>query len=307
MYIGSKEFESGHTYIMGILNVTPDSFSDGGKYDDADKALKHIEEMIKDGADVIDIGGESTRPGYERISEAEEIERIAPVIEKAKEHFDIPLSIDTYKPEVAEEALRLGAHLINDIWGLKGENLKFVKDNGQIFLEMASVIAKYNASCCIMHNRLMPEETFNRRTAESNTGRILATRSSCEKGILDRDIVNEVTYDLGQSLKAAYDAGIDKDRIVLDPGVGFGKTYEENLGVLKYLRDICKAFDVPMLLGTSKKSVIGLTLGLGKDERTEGTLATTARAVECGCMFVRVHEVKENARFIKMYEAILAD
>lgn len=307
MYIGSKEFESGHTYIMGILNVTPDSFSDGGKYDDADKALKHIEEMIKDGADVIDIGGESTRPGYERISEAEEIERIAPVIEKAKEHFDIPLSIDTYKPEVAEEALRLGAHLINDIWGLKGENLKFVKDNGQISFEMASVIAKYNASCCIMHNRLMPEETFNRRTAESNTGRILATGLSCEKGIPDRDIVNEVTYDLGQSLKAAYDAGIDKNRIVLDPGVGFGKTYEENLGVLKYLRDICKAFDVPMLLGTSKKSVIGLTLGLGKDERTEGTLATTARAVECGCMFVRVHEVKENARFIKMYEAILAD
>ncbi len=307
MYIGSKEFESGHTYIMGILNVTPDSFSDGGKYDDADKALKHIEEMIKDGADVIDIGGESTRPGYERISEAEEIERIAPVIEKAKEHFDIPLSIDTYKPEVAEEALRLGAHLINDIWGLKGENLKFVKYNGQISLEMASVIAKYNASCCIMHNRLMSEETFNRRTAESNTGRILATGSSCEKGIPDRDIVNEVTYDLGQSLKAAYDAGIDKDRIVLDPGVGFGKTYVENLGVLKYLRDICKAFDVPMLLGTSKKSVIGLTLGLGKDERSEGTLATTARAVECGCMFVRVHEVKENARFIKMYEAILAD
>ena len=307
MYIGNKEFVSGHTYIMGILNVTPDSFSDGGKYADADTALKHIEEMIKDGADVIDIGGESTRPGYERISEAEEIERIAPVIERAKEHFDIPLSIDTYKPEVAEEALRLGAHLINDIWGLKGENLKYVRNDGAILPDMASVIAKHNASCCIMHNRLMAEETFQRRTAESNTGKILSTGASGEKGLPDRSIVTAVAGDLEQSLKAAYDAGIDKNRIILDPGVGFGKTYEENLGVLKYLKDICNAFDVPMLLGTSKKSVIGLTLGLGKDERTEGTLATTARAVECGCMFVRVHEVKENARFIKMYEAILAD
>ena len=303
MIIGNKTFTPGRTYIMGILNVTPDSFSDGGKYNSPDNALKHIEEMINDGADLIDIGGESTRPGYERISDQEEIDRIAPVIEASLKNFDIPLSIDTYKPGVAREALRLGADLINDIWGLKGENLIQTKPN------MASVIAEYNAACCIMHNRIMNEALLSNRTVESNTGKLTQKtlengKSSEKRGTVDKNIVDAVVKDLSESLNIALTAGIDKNRILLDPGVGFGKTYEENLGVLKYLSNICQSFDVPMLLGTSRKSVIGLTLGLDKTERLEGTLATTARAVETGCLFVRVHDVKENARFIKMYEAI---
>lgn len=298
MYIGNRQFVNGHTYVMGILNVTPDSFSDGGKYNKVDAALKHIETMIGDGADVIDIGGESTRPGYQKISDSEEIERIAPVIEKALSLYDIPLSIDTYKPVVAEEALKLGAHLINDIWGLKGENLNDAR--------MAPVIAKYKAACCIMHNRVMLEETSKKRTEESRTNEHSTEAERGERIQPDFEIVKSVIDDLSESLKIAFDAGVDREKIILDPGVGFGKTYEENLGVLRYLPEICNAFDIPMLLGTSKKSVIGLTLKLDKNERLEGTLATTARAIEAGCMFVRVHDVKENARFIKMYESIRA-
>ncbi|MBR4343330.1 MAG: dihydropteroate synthase [Lachnospiraceae bacterium] len=275
MIVGNKVFESGHTYVMGILNVTPDSFSDGGKFNVLDNALRHIEEMINDGADIIDIGGESTRPGYERIGEQEEIERIAPVFEAAAKRFDIPFSIDTYKPEVAGEAVKLGALLINDIWGLKGENLTF-PDSG-----MAKVIADSGVACCIMHNRNLVENEL--------TG---------------SDIVSSVISDLTESLEIASKYGIPDDKILLDPGIGFGKTYEENIACIKHLEEICKAFEYPMLLGTSRKSVIGLTLNLDKSERMEGTLATTARAVESGCMFVRVHDVKENARFIKMLEAV---
>ena len=297
MYIGNKEFVLGHTYVMGILNVTPDSFSDGGMYNDTDKALRHIEAMISNGVDVIDIGGESTRPGYRRISESEEIERIAPVIERAVKNFDISLSIDTYKPDVAREALKLGAHLINDIWGLKGENLK--SSDG---LKLASIIAEFGASCCIMHNRMMNGALSQRRTEESRTNKIVS--ASTENGIPDDIIVGIIEKELTESLKTAYDAGIDKNRILLDPGVGFGKTYEENLGVLKYLPEIVETFDRPMLLGTSNKSVIGLALGVEKNDRLEGTLATTARAVESGCLFVRVHDVKANARLIKMLEKI---
>ena len=294
MKIGNRQFNNDHTYIMGILNVTPDSFSDGGKYNDVDKALKHIREMIKDGADIIDIGGESTRPGYLKITDQEEIERIAPVIERTIENFDIPISVDTYKPKVAKEALELGANLINDIWGLKGPD-----EHG-----MAKTIKKYGACCCLMHNRLMTADAFKNRTIESITNKHKVEQGDDTKVIPSEKIVDEIIENLKGSLKIAYEAGIDKDKILIDPGVGFGKSYEENLGTLKYLKNIKDAFSLPMLLGTSRKSVIGLTLGLDKDQRLEGTLATTARAVECGCMFVRVHDVKENARFIKMYEAI---
>ena len=295
MIIGNKTFESGHTYIMGILNVTPDSFSDGGKYSTQDNALKHIEDMIKDGADIIDIGGESTRPGYERISEQEEIERIAPVVEAAVKRFDIPLSVDTYKPEVAKEAVKLGAHLINDIWGLKGENLS-VPDSG-----MAKIIAESGVACCIMHNRNLERNSVP--IYSENLAVLKDDKSLSGETLTGSSAI--VIQELRESLDLALKAGIDNERIMLDPGIGFGKTYEDNINVLKDLNKIVKAFDYPMLLGTSKKSVIGLTLNLDKSERTEGTLATTARAVESGCMFVRVHEVKENARFIKMYEAIM--
>ena len=294
MIIGKKTFNPGHTHIMAILNVTPDSFSDGGKYNDVDKAMMRIEEMISEGADIIDIGGESTRPGYLRISDQEEIERIAPVIEKALKSYDIPLSVDTYKPGVAMEALKLGANLINDIWGLKG-------DDGQ---QMASVISEFKAPCCLMHNRLMTEQNFKNRMTESRTNVHVADPNDGEYGKPDTNIAEQVIEELTGSLEIAYKAGIAKDKIMLDPGVGFGKTYEENLGVITYVKRIADAFEYPMLLATSRKSVIGLTLGLEKDERLEGTLATTAKAIDAGCLFVRVHDIKENARFIKMYEAL---
>ncbi|MCR5205049.1 MAG: dihydropteroate synthase [Lachnospiraceae bacterium] len=287
MIIGNRSFTKGHTYIMGILNVTPDSFSDGGNFNSLDRALKHTEQMISDGADVIDIGGESTRPGYVRISENEEIERIAPVIEGIVNNFDIPISVDTYKPLVAKEALKKGAHLINDIWGLKGEDFEEVKNGTS---HMADLIARENAACCLMVNRNLPpvDPSANGINFDSE----------------QKDIVKEVINDLNESLNIAYKAGIDREKILLDPGVGFGKTYEDNVNVIKKLAEICNAFDLPMLLGTSRKSVIGLTLGTDRSERLEGTLATTAKAIEAGCLFVRVHDVKENARFIKMYETI---
>ena len=250
MKIGNREFQTkGHTYVMGILNVTPDSFSDGGKWNDRDRALKHVEEMIAEGMDIVDIGGESTRLGYTLLSDEEEIARVVPMIEAVKANFDIPISLDTYKSGVAEAGIRAGADLINDIWGLKYDN------------RMAEVIAKSGLPCCLMHNR--KEADY-------------------------RDFMQDVAADLADTIHLAEAAGIADEKIILDPGVGFGKTYENNL-----------------LLGCSRKSVIGLTLDLPVTERVEGTLVTTMFGVQKGCMFVRVHDVKENVRTIKMCEAIL--
>jgi len=266
MRIGNKEFlTSGHTYVMGILNVTPDSFSDGGEHNDLDKALFHTERMIKEGADIVDVGGESTRPGHIRISDYEEIERITPIIEKIKQNFDIPISVDTYKAAVARAAIQSGADLINDIWGLQKEN-------------MAELIAEYDIPCCLMHNR---EEQIS----ESES------------------LLKEVSDDMRKILSIAGNAGINNDRIILDPGIGFAKNTTQNLKVLN-----CDNFMMPkgypILLGTSRKSVIGNTLQLPVSERVEGTLVTTVLAVQQEAMFVRVHDVKENIRCIKMMEAI---
>ena len=268
MKIGRREFDTEHhTYIMGILNVTPDSFSDGGKYNQLDAALKHAEEMAADGADILDVGGESTRPGHEQISVQEEIERVVPVIEKLSARFDIPVSIDTYKSQVASAALEAGAVLVNDIWGLKYDE------------RMADVIAKSGAACCLMHNREKPEYV---------------------------NFLPDVLMDLQKSINIAEKAGIAKEKIILDPGVGFGKTYEMNLEIIKQLNCL-KFLEYPILLGTSRKSVIGLTLGLGEDEREEGTLVTTVMGILSGCAFVRVHDVKANKRAIQMAEAILRE
>lgn len=265
--IGTRSFPlKNKTYIMGILNVTPDSFSDGGHYDQLDKALFHTEEMIKEGCDILDIGGESTRPGYCKISEEEEIARTAPVIEAVKARFDIPVSLDTYKYRVAEAGLQAGADLINDIWGLK-------YDEGQ----MARTIAEYGAACCLMHNRKEPEY---------------------------EDFLPDVLQDMRDTLGIAKKAGIADKNIILDPGVGFGKTYAHNLEVLRNLEAFL-ALDYPWLLGTSRKSVIGLTLNLPAGEREEGTLVTTVQAVQAHWNFVRVHNVKANARAIRMMEKIL--
>lgn len=268
MKIGNREFDvQNRTYIMGILNVTPDSFSDGGHYEKTDAALFHAEQMIKDGADLIDIGGESTRPGYTMISAKEEAERILPVIRAVKERFDIPVSVDTYKGFVAECAIREGADLVNDIWGLKYDP------------NMAGIIAKTGTACCLMHNRKKPEYT---------------------------NFFADVIEDLGESVKIAETAGIASDKIILDPGVGFAKSYEQNLEVIRRLFEL-SSLGFPVLLGTSRKSVIGLTLDLAADERVEGTIATTVLAVERGCSFVRVHDVKENARAARMTERILKE
>ena len=266
MIIGKKEFDvKNRTYVMGILNITPDSFSDGGKYNQIDNALRHVENMITDGADIIDVGGESTRPNYQKISDNEEIERVVPVIEAIKRNFDIPISLDTYKSQVALEGIKAGADLINDIWGLKYDN------------NMAFVIARANVCCCLMHNR----ETINYN-----------------------NFMKDVDMDLGESINIAKKAGIANDKIILDPGVGFAKTYEMNIEIIHNLEQL-HMFGLPILLGTSRKSVIGLALNLPADQRLEGTLATTVIGVIKHCAFVRVHDILENSRVIKMTEAIL--
>ncbi|MBO6015783.1 MAG: dihydropteroate synthase [Lachnospiraceae bacterium] len=268
MIIGGKQFDTEHeTYIMGILNVTPDSFSDGGKFIGSDEALWHVGDMIRQGADIIDVGGESTRPGYSMISDAEEIDRTAVIIERIKEEYDIPVSLDTYKSSVAEAGILAGADLINDIWGLKYDE------------KMAGVIAKYGVACCLMHNR---------------------------KEAVYQDFLEDVLRDLRQSVLLARESGIDDKRIILDPGVGFGKDLHQNLLItnrLEYLHEL----GYPILLGTSRKSMIGLTLDLPTDERVVGTVATTVLAVQKGCSFVRVYDVRENQQAIRMARAILAE
>ena len=266
MRIGNREFQTkGHTYVMGILNVTPDSFSDGGKWNDRDRALRHVEEMLAEGADIIDVGGESTRPGYAMLSEEEETARVVPVIEAVKAAFEVPVSLDTYKAKVASAGIAAGADLINDIWGLRYDG------------DMAKLIAGSGLPCCLMHNR---------KNADYHS------------------LVDDVTSDLKGSLRLAEEAGIAEDRIILDPGIGFGKKYEQNLEILHRLETIGK-LGYPLLLGCSRKSVVGLTLELPVEQRLEGTLVTTVFGVLNGCMFVRVHDVKENVRAVKMAEAIL--
>ena len=258
------------TYIMGILNVTPDSFSDGGKFNSIDEALRHALEMVEEGADIIDLGGESTRPGHiyvdvDYVDVDEELKRVIPVVKKLKEELDTPISVDTYKAKVADESLKLGAEMINDIWGLR-------KDK-----DMASVIAKHNAYVCIMHNQDGTE--------------------------YDKDIIESIKEFLLESVDIAIEAGIDKNKIVLDPGIGFGKTYEQNLEVLKRLGEL-KTLGYPILLGTSRKSVIGNTLDLPPQERVEGTIATTVLGIRDGVDIVRVHDVEKNLRAAKMADAI---
>lgn len=266
MKIGKREFaEKGHTYVMGILNVTPDSFSDGGKWNNLDVARKHVQEMLEEGADVIDIGGESTRPGYTLLSDEEEISRVVPAIEMVKKEFDVPISIDTYKSGVARAALEAGADLVNDIWGLKYDD------------KLAEVIARAEVPCCLMHNR--KEADY-------------------------QDFRKDVLEDLKETLALARKAGIKDENIMLDPGVGFGKTYQNNLTIINHMEDLL-TLGYPVLLGTSRKSVIGLTLDLPATERVEGTIVTTVMGVMKGAMFVRVHDIKENVRAIKMTEAIL--
>lgn len=249
---------------MGILNATPDSFSDGGKFNTVDKALYHVSEMIREGASIIDIGGESTRPGHKQISEQEEIERVLPMIEAVKANFDVPVSLDTYKNEVALAGIKAGADMINDIWGLK-------YDGG-----LAKTVAESHVACCLMHNR-------DRKDYQA--------------------LIPEIKTELQESVNIALEAGIMKEKIMIDPGIGFGKTYEQNLEVLNALDTFCE-MGYPVLLGTSRKSVIRLTLDTNATDSVAGTVATTALGVMAGCAFIRVHDVKANMDAVRMVQAI---
>lgn len=280
MRIGSRDFDvRNQTYVMGILNVTPDSFSDGGKWNSMDRALKHVEDMLAEGMDILDIGGESTRPGSDySMPEQEEMERVLPCIEAVKARFDVPISLDTYKSRVAEAGIAVGVDLINDIWGLKWDP------------DMGRVIAEHGVACCLMHNRRAVVREGDGEGTENRFGY--------------QNFLEDVKADLAESAELGRQAGISREQIILDPGVGFAKSYEQNLAILGRL-DSLQSLGYPILLGTSRKSVVGLTLNLPVTERLEGTLATTVLGVLKGCAFVRVHDVKENARAIRMTRAIL--
>ena len=256
---GNKEIILGErTLVMGILNVTPDSFSDGGRYNNLDSAMKQAEKLISEGADIIDVGGESTRPGHVQITSEEEISRVVPIIEKISKNLNTIISIDTYKYDVAEEAIKAGANIINDIWGLQ-------YDKG----EMAELVKKSNLPIIAMHNQ--NDEIYNKDI-------MLVLREFFEK-----------------TFKIADKYGIDRDKIILDPGLGFGKNVEQNIEILSRLNELKDMGSI--LLGASKKRFIGKLLNdLPFDERVEGTVATTVIGIEKGVDIVRVHNVLENKR-----------
>lgn len=253
------------TYIMGILNATPDSFSDGGNYNEVEAAVRHAEEMVKQGAHIIDIGGESTRPGFEKVSEEEELRRVVPIIEAVSSGVNAPISIDTYKAEVAKQAIEAGAHIINDVWGAKAEP------------KIAEVAAHYDVPIILMHNR----DNMNYR-----------------------NFMSDMIFDLYESIKIAKNAGVRDENIILDPGIGFAKTMDQNLEAMRNLEQL-HVLGYPILLGTSRKSFIGHVLDLPVDERVEGTGATVCLGVQKGCAIVRVHDVKEMTRMTKMMDAML--
>lgn len=261
---GQLEFGK-KTLVMGILNVTPDSFSDGGAWFDKEKAVDHALQMQAEGADVIDVGGESTRPGHEPVDAAEEMRRVLPVIEALSGKLSVPISIDTYKAATAEAALEAGAHIINDVWGLQADD------------KMAAVAAKYDCPVILMHNK--------------------------EEAVYE-DLFSEMLQFFEKSIQLALAAGCKRSQIILDPGIGFGKDAGHNLAVMNKLADF-KCFGMPILLASSRKRTIGRVLDLPADERVEGTGATVALGIARGADMVRVHDVKEMVRITKMSDAIV--
>jgi dihydropteroate synthase len=253
------------TYVMGILNVTPDSFSDGGKYTNLDKAIKRAIDMVENGADIIDVGGESTRPGYQPVDPFDEISRVVPVIEKLTKEINVPISVDTSKAIVAEKAIMAGACIINDIWGMqKDEN-------------MAEVVSKTGAGVIIMHNSDSTEYT---------------------------DLMGDIIGFLKKSIKMAENAVVRRESIAVDPGIGFGKTLEHNLEVMRRLKEL-DSLNTPVLIGTSRKSLIGNILELPVNERLEGTAATVTLGIANGADIIRVHDVKEMVRVARMTDAMV--
>lgn len=268
LIVGKRIFELGKkTFLMGILNVTPDSFSDGGHYNLLEKAIEHALQMAEEGADIIDIGGESTRPGHQQVSAEEELQRVLPIINalKKEQSFKLPLSIDTYKARVAEAALDAGAEMLNDVWGLKADPT------------LAATASRYRVPVCLMHNR-------NHTDYE--------------------DLITNVLAELEESIALALEAGINEEKIIVDPGIGFGKDLSQNLEVMLHLKDFGN-LGYPLLLGTSRKSMIGKTLDLPVEERLEGTAATVAYGISAGADIVRLHDVKEMKRVIDMTDAMI--
>lgn len=256
------------TLIMGILNVTPDSFSDGGTHNEVEAAVNHALKMIDEGADLIDVGGESTRPGGAEVSLEEELERVIPVIQALVNHpgIQVPISIDTYKAEVARQALAAGAHLINDVWGFQREP------------EMAKVAATYKVPAVVMHNQV--------GTAYSD------------------DLVSQMRSFFDRTLEIAKEAGMDPDYLILDPGIGFGKTPDQNIELMSRLGEFSD-YGLAILLGTSRKSMIGKILDLPPNERLEGTLATNVLGIAQGVELIRVHDIQAHYRAVKVADAIL--
>jgi dihydropteroate synthase len=258
-------------YTMGILNLTPDSFSDGGYYTDVDLAIKRAKQMVEEGVDIIDVGAESTRPGAKYIEEEEELRRLLPVVERLVKEVEVPISIDTYKPNVAEECLKLGAHIINDIKGLKDDP------------KMAEVVAKYNVPVIIMHIKGTP------KTMQDNPNY--------------DNLIEEIIESLSESVEIGKKAGILEENIILDPGIGFGKTFDGNLEIIDRLGEF-KKLGYPILVGASRKGFIGEILGTPPLERVEGNIAVAVISAYNGASIIRVHEVKETVQALKIVKAV---
>jgi dihydropteroate synthase len=271
--MGGRSLDLGErTFIMGVLNVTPDSFSDGGNFIDPEKAYAQAMKMCEDGADIIDIGGESTRPGAEKVSEEEETARVVPVVERLAKNSEVRISVDTYKAAVAKKAIDAGAHMINDISGLKFDP------------DMAPLIAASGVPVALMH--------------------IKGTPGEMQKDPSYEDVMGEVVEYLEESIEIARKAGVRKEQMMVDPGIGFGKRLQDNLDILKYLPEL-KVLGRPILLGTSRKSFIGAILDLPVEDRLEGTAATVAMGIMNGANMVRVHDVSEMARVARMTDAVV--
>jgi len=273
IYFKNKKLDlSSRTHIMGILNVTPDSFSDGGRFYKFDDAVRQGMKMAEEGADILDVGGESTRPGSHPVSLEEELSRVIPVIESLTQRLDVPISIDTYKAKVAQEALNAGAQMINDISALRYDP------------EMKKMAAQHDVPVALMH--------------------IQGTPRTMQEHPWYEDVIGEITDYLKESIQIATDAGIGREKIIIDPGIGFGKRLKDNLNILKNLKEF-SILNCPILIGCSRKSFIGKILNLPMEERLEGSLAALAVAVMNGAHMVRVHDVKESKRVASLVDAIL--
>lgn len=280
--VGERAFDWGvKTYVMGVVNVTPDSFSGDGLGDDVEAAIAQAERMIEEGADLIDIGGESTRPGSQPVTEEEELRRVIPAVAGVCERTGAVIAIDTYRSRVAEEALAAGASMINDVWSLRMDP------------QIGEVAARHNVPLVLMHNRSRPKDAVQ---TERLGGRYL--------GVEYEDLMADIIRELRESIDLALEAGVERENVIVDPGVGFGKTVDQNLQLLARMAEL-KVLGLPILLGASRKSFIGYTLDLPVEERIEGTAAAVAVGIANGADIVRVHDVREMVRVARMTDAIV--